>query len=105
MLTNVTWKSTVMEDEIFGPILPIIEYDNIEDVIDTIQQHPKPLALYVFSEDKEVQRQVTSNISYGGGCINDVVYHLATPYLPFGGVGSSGLGSYHGKKVFGLFTL
>ena len=89
----------------FWSILPIIEYDNIEDVIDTIQQHPKPLALYVFSEDKEVQRQVTSNISYGGGCINDVVYHLATPYLPFGGVGSSGLGVIMGKKVFGLFTL
>lgn len=87
VLTNVTWESAVMEDEIFGPILPIIEYDNIEDVIDTIQQHPKPLALYVFSEDKGVQKKVTSNISYGGGCINDVVYHLATPYLPFGGVG------------------
>lgn len=84
VLTNVTWESAVMEDEIFGPILPIIEYDNIEDVIDTIQQHPKPLALYVFSEDKGVQKKVTSNISYGGGCINDVVYHLATPYLPFG---------------------
>ena len=68
----------------FYPILPIIEYDNIEDVIDTIQQHPKPLALYVFSEDKGVQKKVTSNISYGGGCINDVVYHLATPYLPLG---------------------
>ncbi|ACO30078.1 aldehyde dehydrogenase [Bacillus cereus] len=104
VLTNVTWKSTVMEDEIFGPILPIIEYDNIEDVIDTIQQHPKPLALYVFSEDKEVQRQVTSNISYGGGCVNDVVYHLATPYLPFGGVGSSGLGSYHGEESFRTFS-
>ncbi|PYD99667.1 aldehyde dehydrogenase [Bacillus cereus] len=104
VLTNVTWKSTVMEDEIFGPILPIIEYDNIEDVIDTIQQHPKPLALYVFSEDKEVQRQVTSNISYGGGCINDIVYHLATPYLPFGGVGSSGLGSYHGEESFRTFS-
>lgn len=104
VLTNVTWKSTVMEDEIFGPILPIIEYDNIEDVIDTVQQHPKPLALYVFSEDKEVQRQVTSNISYGGGCINDVVYHLATPYLPFGGVGSSGLGSYHGEESFRTFS-
>ncbi|MDR4418368.1 aldehyde dehydrogenase, partial [Bacillus paranthracis] len=76
VLTNVTWESAVMEDEIFGPILPIIEYDNIEDVIDTIQQHPKPLALYVFSEDKGVQKKVTSNISYGGGCINDVVYHL-----------------------------
>ncbi|WP_342718613.1 aldehyde dehydrogenase [Bacillus paramycoides] len=104
VLTNVTWESAVMEDEIFGPILPIIEYDNIEEVIDTIQQHPKPLALYVFSEDKEVQRQVTSNISYGGGCINDVVYHLATPYLPFGGVGSSGLGSYHGEESFRTFS-
>ena len=104
VLADITWKDTVMEDEIFGPILPIIEYDNIEDVIGTIQQHPKPLALYVFSEDKEVQKKVTSNISYGGGCINDVVYHLATPYLPFGGVGSSGLGVIMGK-VFGLFTL
>ncbi|ACK61327.1 aldehyde dehydrogenase [Bacillus cereus group sp. MYBK249-1] len=104
VLADITWKDTVMEDEIFGPILPIIEYDNIEDVIGTIQQHPKPLALYVFSEDKEVQKKVTSNISYGGGCINDVVYHLATPYLPFGGVGSSGLGGYHGKESFRTFS-
>ncbi|MDP1455465.1 aldehyde dehydrogenase [Bacillus wiedmannii] len=104
VLTNVTWQSTVMEDEIFGPILPIVEYDNIEEVIGTIQQHPKPLALYVFSEDKGVQKKVTSNISYGGGCINDVVYHLATPYLPFGGVGSSGLGSYHGEESFRTFS-
>ena len=104
VVTNITWQDAVMEDEIFGPILPIIEYDNIEDVIDTIQQHPKPLALYVFSEDKGVQKNVTSNISYGGGCINDVVYHLATPYLPFGGVGSSGLGSYHGEESFRTFS-
>jgi len=104
VLADITWKDTVMEDEIFGPILPIIEYDNIEDVIGTIQQHPKPLALYVFSEDKEVQKKVTCNISYGGGCINDVVYHLATPYLPFGGVGSSGLGGYHGKESFRTFS-
>ncbi|MCP1323339.1 aldehyde dehydrogenase family protein [Bacillus thuringiensis] len=104
VLADTTWQDAVMEDEIFGPILPIIEYDNIEDVIGTIQQHPKPLALYVFSEDKEVQKKVTSNISYGGGCINDVVYHLATPYLPFGGVGSSGLGGYHGKESFRTFS-
>ncbi|PQZ59788.1 aldehyde dehydrogenase family protein [Bacillus sp. MYb209] len=104
VLTNVTWQSTVMEDEIFGPILPIIEYDKIEEVIETIQHHPKPLALYVFSEDRKVQEKVTSNISYGGGCINDVVYHLATPYLPFGGVGSSGLGSYHGEQSFRTFS-
>ena len=81
VVKDITWQDAVMEDEIFGPILPIIEYENIEEVIDTIQQHPKPLALYVFSEDK-VQKKVTSNISYGGGCVNDVVYHLATPYLP-----------------------
>lgn len=104
VLADITWQDAVMEDEIFGPILPIIEYDNIEDVIGTIQQHPKPLALYVFSEDKEVQKKVTSNISYGGGCINDVVYHLATPYLPFGGVGSSGLGGYHGEESFRTFS-
>lgn len=104
ILTDITWKDAVMGDEIFGPILPIVEYDKIEDVIDTIQQHPKPLALYVFSEDKAVQKQVTNNISYGGGCINDVVYHLATPYLPFGGVGSSGLGSYHGEESFRTFS-
>ncbi|MGG0457034.1 aldehyde dehydrogenase [Bacillus mycoides] len=104
VLTNVTWESAVMEDEIFGPILPIIEYDKIEEVIETIQHHPKPLALYVFSEDRKVQEKVTSNISYGGGCINDVVYHLATPYLPFGGVGSSGLGSYHGEQSFRTFS-
>ncbi|WP_088292733.1 aldehyde dehydrogenase [Bacillus mycoides] len=104
VLTNVTWQSAVMEDEIFGPILPIIEYEKIEEVIETIQHHPKPLALYVFSEDRKVQEKVTSNISYGGGCINDVVYHLATPYLPFGGVGSSGLGSYHGEQSFRTFS-
>ncbi|MED1408844.1 aldehyde dehydrogenase [Bacillus paramycoides] len=104
VLTNVTWQDSVMEDEIFGPILPILEYNKIEDVIETIQQHPKPLALYVFSEDKGVQEKVTRNISYGGGCINDVVYHLATPYLPFGGVGSSGLGGYHGKESFRTFS-
>lgn len=104
VLTNVTWQSAVMEDEIFGPILPIIEYDKIEEVIETIQHHPKPLALYVFSEDRKVQEKVSSNISYGGGCINDVVYHLATPYLPFGGVGSSGLGSYHGEQSFRTFS-
>ncbi|MGI2750941.1 aldehyde dehydrogenase [Bacillus cytotoxicus] len=104
ILTNITWQSAIMEDEIFGPLLPIIEYEEIEEVIETIQQQPKPLALYVFSENKQIQKQVTTNISYGGGCINDVVYHLATPYLPFGGVGSSGLGSYHGEQSFQTFS-
>lgn len=104
VLTDVTWDDAVMEDEIFGPILPLLEYENIEDVIATVQHHPKPLALYVFSEARDVQKQVTQSISYGGGCINDVVYHLATPYLPFGGVGQSGLGSYHGEQSFQTFS-
>ncbi|MEH6890156.1 aldehyde dehydrogenase [Bacillus sp. JJ864] len=104
VLTDVSWNDTVMEDEIFGPILPLLEYENIEDVIATVQRHPKPLALYVFSEARDVQKQVTQSISYGGGCINDVVYHLATPYLPFGGVGQSGLGSYHGEQSFQTFS-
>ncbi|MFI8705752.1 aldehyde dehydrogenase [Bacillus sp. NPDC077411] len=104
VLTDVTWNDAVMEDEIFGPILPLLEYDHIEDVITTVQRHPKPLALYVFSEERDLQKQVTQSISYGGGCINDVVYHLATPYLPFGGVGQSGLGSYHGEQSFQAFS-
>ncbi|WP_020061783.1 aldehyde dehydrogenase [Bacillus sp. 123MFChir2] len=104
VLTDVTWNDAVMEDEIFGPILPLLEYENIEDLITTVQRHPKPLALYVFSEARDVQKQVTQSISYGGGCINDVVYHLATPYLPFGGVGQSGLGSYHGEQSFQTFS-
>ena len=104
LLTDVTWNDAVMEDEIFGPILPVLEYDKIEDVIATVQSHPKPLALYVFSEARDLQKQVTQSISYGGGCINDVVYHLATPHLPFGGVGQSGLGSYHGEQSFQTFS-
>ncbi|KEK23557.1 aldehyde dehydrogenase [Bacillus gaemokensis] len=104
VLTNITWQDPIMEDEIFGPILPVMEYEGIEEVIETIQKQPKPLALYVFSENKELQKKVTQNISYGGGCMNDVVYHLATPYLPFGGVGSSGLGSYHGEQSFRTFS-
>lgn len=104
LLTDVTWNDAVMEEEIFGPILPVLEYEKIEDVIVTVQSQPKPLALYVFSESRGLQKQVTQSISYGGGCINDVVYHLATPYLPFGGVGQSGLGSYHGVQSFQTFS-
>ncbi|PEZ01620.1 aldehyde dehydrogenase family protein [Bacillus sp. AFS018417] len=104
VLTGVTWNHAVMEDEIFGPILPLLEYEHIEDVIATVQRHPKPLALYVFAEERDIQKQVTQSISYGGGCINDAVYHLATPYLPFGGVGPSGLGSYHGESSFQTFS-
>ncbi len=104
VLDNVTWDSPIMEQEIFGPILPVIEYDNLDDVLDIIKQRPKPLALYLFSNDKAVQRKVLSFVPYGGGCVNDTIIHLATPYMGFGGVGESGMGSYHGKRSFDTFT-
>lgn len=104
VLTNITWDSAVMEDEIFGPILPVMEYENITDVINGIHQYPNPLALYLFTESTSVEEEVLNNISFGGGCINDTVYHLASPYLPFGGVGSSGMGAYHGKGSFDTFS-
>lgn len=104
VLDDVSWDSPVMEQEIFGPILPVIEYDNLDDVLDIIKQRPKPLALYLFSNDKAVQRKVLSSVPYGGGCVNDTIIHLATPYMGFGGVGESGMGSYHGKRSFDTFT-
>ncbi|WP_226037967.1 aldehyde dehydrogenase [Aquibacillus saliphilus] len=104
VLTNINWSDKVMGDEIFGPILPIMEYENLTDVINEVNQHPKPLALYLFSESRKIQGQVMTQISYGGGCINDTIYHLSSPHLPFGGVGASGMGSYHGKAGFDTFS-
>ena len=104
VLHNVTWDDAVMKEEIFGPIMPILTFESIDEVIDTINSHDKPLALYIFSNNKSVIKAVTSLCSYGGGCVNDVVIHLATPYMGFGGVGESGMGSYHGKTGFDTFT-
>lgn len=104
VLKDVAWTDKVMEEEIFGPILPIIPYENLDEAIQKIQSYPKPLAFYLFSEDSAKQKSIISRISFGGGCINDTVIHLANPNLPFGGVGTSGIGSYHGKKSFETFT-
>jgi aldehyde dehydrogenase (NAD+) len=104
IMDNVKWKDKVMEDEIFGPILPILEFNDLEEVVKTVNSRPKPLALYVFAEDKTMWQRIIENISFGGGCINDTISHLTSPHLPFGGVGSSGMGSYHGKKSFDTFT-
>lgn len=104
LLTDVAWDSPVMQEEIFGPILPILTYRRLDEAIRHIQQRPKPLALYLFSTDKNVQRQVMEQVSFGGGCINDTVLHLATSYMPFGGVGESGMGGYHGKYSFDTFS-
>ncbi len=104
VMKNVTWDDAVMQDEIFGPIMPILVYDSIETVIDTIAQKPKPLALYVFSESESLQEYLMDQIPFGGGCINDTVLHVASPYLPFGGTGNSGMGAYHGETSFKTFS-
>ncbi|SIS36992.1 aldehyde dehydrogenase [Salimicrobium flavidum] len=104
VLTDISENDPVMQEEIFGPILPVLEYRELQDVVQTISQKPKPLALYYFGENEEEQEYVTSSLSFGGGCINDTLYHIINPHLPFGGVGSSGMGSYHGKYSFDTFT-
>ena len=104
IMRDVSWDDKIMEDEIFGPILPIIPYDNIDQAIENVLSKPKPLAFYVFSEDSKKKEEIITKIPFGGGCINDTVIHLANPNLPFGGVGTSGIGSYHGKKSFDTFT-
>lgn len=104
VLTDITWEDPVMEDEIFGPILPVMEYETLSEVVDTIQNKPKPLALYLFTQNKSIEKEVLNRVSFGGGCINDTIYHISTPHLPFGGVGHSGIGAYHGKSSFDTFS-
>lgn len=104
VMDNVTWDDAVMQEEIFGPILPILTYDSLEEISPLLASKPKPLAFYFFSEDKEHIKELTERCSYGGGCINDTIIHLATSEMGFGGVGESGMGSYHGKKGFDAFS-
>lgn len=104
VLTDVTWDAPIMQEEIFGPMLPILTYDNLDEAIAKIRSRPKPLALYLFSKNKEVWERFEQTVSYGGGCINDCIVHLSTHALPFGGVGESGMGQYHGKATFDTFT-
>jgi len=94
----------VMQEEIFGPILPILEYSNENEAIEFINKRAKPLALYIFSEDKKFQNNILSKTSSGGVCINDTILHIVNENLPFGGVGNSGFGKYHGKSSFDTFS-
>jgi aldehyde dehydrogenase (NAD+) len=104
LMDDVEWTDKVMEDEIFGPILPVLTFKNLNDIIPEILKRPRPLALYFFGEDEAAERKILERISFGGGCINDTVIHLANPHLPFGGTGHSGVGSYHGEKSFQTFS-
>ena len=104
VLDRVTPASPVMQEEIFGPLLPVIGFDSLDEAIRFVRERPRPLALYVFSEDTAAVRRVLGQLSFGGGCVNDTIMHLATHQLPFGGVGDSGMGRYHGKFGFDTFT-
>lgn len=104
IMTNVTWYDKVMQQEIFGPLLPVIAFENLDNVITEIKAQPKPLALYLFTKDDAVKKKVLSEVSFGGGCINEAVMHVSIGSLPFGGVGDSGMGSYHGEEGFKTFS-
>ncbi len=103
-LIDASWEGAAMSEEIFGPILPIISFSNLDEVIGEIKRLSKPLALYLFTENYQVEEKVLEEISSGGACINDTITHLANPELPFGGVGNSGIGAYHGKESFKTFS-
>lgn len=104
ILENINVQDKVMQEEIFGPILPILTYDSFDEAIEIIQSKPKPLSLYLFSEDENASHRVLDELSFGGGAINDTLMHVANPNLPFGGVGASGIGQYHGKYSFDTFS-
>ena len=104
ILDNPKIDSKVMSEEIFGPILPIITYKTIEDAIAYVKEFEKPLALYMFTNDKKIQNKIMNEISFGGGCINDTIIHIANSNMGFGGVGYSGIGNYHGKRSFDTFS-
>lgn len=103
-LYGASWESPLMKDELFGPLLPIISYQSLDDVIHHINERPKPLALYIFSRDKKEQETILNQTSSGGVSINNTIFHLVSSHLPFGGVGTSGIGNYHGKYSFDTFS-
>ncbi|MBQ6696986.1 MAG: aldehyde dehydrogenase [Lachnospiraceae bacterium] len=104
VLNNVTPEDAVMQEEIFGPLLPVLTYQTIEEAEAFIQKREKPLALYLFTQDKSIEERFLKYVSFGGGCVNDTIVHLSSPEMGFGGVGHSGMGSYHGRKSFETFS-
>ena len=104
ILHNITFEDLIMEEEIFGPLLPVISFDKLDDVISKVKKKEKPLALYVYGKNNEVINKILNEISFGGGAINEYLVHLSNPNLPFGGVGASGIGNYHSKAGFDTFT-
>ena len=104
VMDNVTGEDAVMQEEIFGPILPVLTFDEIGQAFDFVRGREKPLAAYLFTRDKNTEKRFLETVSFGGGGVNDTIMHLATSRMGFGGVGNSGMGSYHGRKSFETFT-
>ena len=104
VLDNVSPEDPVMREEIFGPVLPVLTFDDIQEALDFVNARPRPLALYLFSQDRAVRELFLRRASFGGGCVNDTIIHLATSRMPFGGVGNSGMGCYHGRDSFDTFS-
>lgn len=104
ILRDVQFSDEIMKEEIFGPLLPVIPFADLTDALGEIKAMPRPLALYIFGRDPDIQKRILKEISFGGGCINDVIMHIANTQLPFGGIGASGMGSYHGEFGFKTFS-
>ncbi|MGO4291813.1 aldehyde dehydrogenase family protein [Chitinophaga sp. RAB17] len=104
VLHHITWEDKVMQDEIFGPIMAVMTFEDLDTIIKEIKARPKPLALYLFTKDENITQKVLSEISFGGGCVNEAIMHIANGHLPFGGVGASGIGNYHGEAGFRAFS-
>lgn len=104
LLDNISWENSIMAEEIFGPLLPILEYEDLGEALHRIRQNPKPLAAYFFTENDQAEQYFIDTLPFGGGCINDTISHVGNIHLPFGGVGNSGFNAYHGKASFDLFT-
>jgi aldehyde dehydrogenase (NAD+) len=104
LLEHVSWNDPVMQDEIFGPIFPVLVFEDLSEVVSAINSRPRPLALYFFSNQPDHYQRIIKEVSFGGGCINDTLAHYINPHLPFGGIGNSGMGNYHGKAGFDTFS-
>ncbi len=104
VMTDITWEDAVMKEEIFGPLMPILTFEKIDEVISQVNAHAHPLALYLFTSDQRKVKRIFASCNFGGGCINDTIIHLATSNMAFGGVGESGMGAYHGKEGFRTFS-
>ena len=104
ILNDVNFNDPIMQEEIFGPLLPVLTFSDLDQAIANVNKKPNPLACYVFTSDKKVKKKIIKKIAFGGGAINDSIMHISNPNLPFGGVGSSGFGRYHGKEGFDSFS-